>query len=347
MFKAGSKKFLKFIILILAGVALGSILTNKLARVGTIQKDVVSSEKGLNRNSFAEIAKDARPSINLQWAADQLKADADFVACQEAYADLLNIKITNDSELNGLPRSIKPCPLENGPLVKLRDFYHQECADPKNIQSCTNAFVLFRASANSWLHKDANIADIDDLRTLADILMGSAGEGNIDRFEQAAVRMRELAPQMYEPLKANIIAKIMKASSLEERSDSREFSNVISALERDIEEAKMLPQVDPELQEAIILAATRMGKERDRMDRIVQELKSSGQSGPTLDYYEAAVLWKNGRKDEALSQMRKLVKENQQNERFSETLKKLESNPDESQKSFESRLSLNFDFLSR
>lgn len=254
-----------------------------------------------------------------------------------------------------LPANFGGCSSETEQVAAVRTKYEELCAaarsdrkskeeSEKAALECFSAFILLRSTANAWIHRDDKIEEMTDQKTLVDILIGSIGAGDIDRFEAAAVRMRQLAPDMYEPLKANIVAKVMRASQVAETDESK-VSDYMSLLERDLAAATTIPNSDPELQEALIMSRTRLMKDHGRMEDVVDELRRSGQKGPVLAYYEAAVLWHKGEHKKVIETMRDLSRQFPNETRYSETLENLLKDPEgkDSKGHFISRLSVHFD----
>jgi hypothetical protein len=270
--------------------------------------------------------------------------------CVESFFPFLTADPSNLSKVGDFP-SLGECAVQSDLIKAVRADYQARCVAEKSWsdsresqelrKDCFQTYFHLRAAAIGWLHRGDDISKIDDLSLLANILASSA-MSDVDRFEAAAYRMKELAPGMYEPVKAALIAQVMRAAQMNPETQSLERAEVLAKLEREISEALALRTDDREVHEAVILAQTRMGERSDLMPQILQDLRAQGQSGPALDYYEVSALWKAGNRSEALTKMKALAEAYPKQERFQETLNLLLKDPDGTTPKFSAQMSVSF-----
>jgi hypothetical protein len=270
--------------------------------------------------------------------------------CVESFFPFLTADPLNLSKAGDFP-SLGECAVQSDLIKALRAEYQARCAAEKSWsdsresqerrKDCFQTYFHLRAAAIGWLHRGDDISKINDLSLLANILASSA-MSDVDRFEAAAYRMKELAPGMYEPVKAALISQVMRAAQMNPETQSLERAEVLAKLEREISEALALRTDDMEVHEAVILAQTRMGERSDLMPQILQDLRAQGQSGPALDYYEVSVLWKTGNRSEALTKMKALAEAYPRQERFQETLNLLLKDPNGTRPKFSAQMSVSF-----
>ncbi len=270
--------------------------------------------------------------------------------CVDSFVPFLISDPSQLSRAGDFP-SAGDCEMQSDFIKGMKTDYESRCvankswSDSKESQQlrkeCYESYFQLRSAAIGWLHREDDISKIEDLSLLANIL-AAAAMADMNRFEAAAYRMKELAPGMYEPVKAALIAQVMRASQLNPETQSLERAEVFAKLEREIEEALALRTDDREVHEAVILVQTKMGERPELMPQVIEDLRAQGQSGPALDYYEVSVLWKGGHRKEALSKMQDLAKANPKEERFQETLNLLLKDPDGKTPKFSARLSVSF-----
>jgi hypothetical protein len=270
--------------------------------------------------------------------------------CVESFFPFLASDASNLAKTGQFP-NLGECAAQSDVIKALKADYQSRCVAEKSWsdslesqelrKDCFQTYFHLRAAAIGWLHRGDDISKIDNLSLLANILASSA-MSDVDRFEAAAYRMKELAPGMYEPVKAALISQVMRAAQMNPETQSLERAEVLAKLEREISEALALRTDDMEVHEAVILAQTRMGERSDLMPQIIEDLRFQGQSGPALDYYEVSALWKAGNRSEALVKMEALAKAYPKQERFQETLSLLLKDPNGTAPKFSAQMSVSF-----
>lgn len=351
------RRTLRTIIIVGAGALLGTLISWKAQRSLEIQNEVSKAERksvaveDISTARFKEITRADRKDALKLAGADAASISAE---CLNWYAPLLKVKMTEEPTAKSFPvMEGSSCSGETEHLAKWRMAYQMAC-DPaalaegtdvqktQSLAACMVQFVFFRANIISEIHQKDKVADIEDLALLVDLLISSATRSEIPRLEEVALRMREVAPDMYEPVKALIVARIAKLSAAPSEADQAEL---MSLLERDIEVAKGIARKDPELVEAMLMVRSRMMADLDRMEPFLTELEHQDPQSATLSYYRARLLWKEGKKSEALARLRELSKRYPEEARFKETLNGLLKDPNGDGKGqFTSTLKVTFDF---
>jgi tetratricopeptide (TPR) repeat protein len=212
----------------------------------------------------------------------------------------------------------------------LQAFYDQHCLAKPQSKECLIALYHYRAALTDFYTQKLAISEISDPQVLFDKMLANRTTAPQKSLE-AAQRLTELEPHLYEAYKMEILQSLFIASQNPEKPDLD-----WNRLDLVLEKARELKGQDPELVEAVLLSEIfRNSDPRSLQDRARQLSEDYPQEwrGP---YYLAWGLFNEGRGQEALDALMEAKRRDPKNQRIDQTLEGLQNGK---AKPFESGLS--------
>lgn len=206
--------------------------------------------------------------------------------------------------------------------------------------NCTTKVMMYRAQVIDELSE--GFADLSRLEptVLINKLWSRTMRGKIgaeDKAQNLAIADALIAkqPDVYGAHKFKVLVHAMDAATSKNSSDA-----TLDAFERAIENCEAFDLSDPELTEAEMLVHNARDPQQFR-EYLSQELEHDPTS-PTLRYFQASTLWKDGDRTGAVAILNQLVAQNPKDTRARDTLQKSKTaKPGE--KIFNVQLSFRFD----
>lgn len=209
---------------------------------------------------------------------------------------------------------------------------------------CRSAMYTYRATITDYLTRDQPIDQVSDLRVLIDKLIASFGAGDLDtdRMLEAAERIHHLAPELYEPLKAMVVARF--GPIFKGEKDPVRLAEAFASIEKSVQEAEEFNSADPDLWEARFLARSRLGQDLDRADQVVSEMRQVKGLEGLSDYFQAGVEWRRGNAEVASQFLERAIKRDPENERYLDSREKMKAAKPGAKDVFQSSIRFSFDF---
>jgi len=200
-------------------------------------------------------------------------------------------------------------------LRNLHEFFNAHCKDKTNSPQCLVGLYYYRAALTDYLTKDISIRQISDPKILIDKMIANR-EINPRLSIEAAERLSEIDPKLYEARKAQVLGRLFLAT--QEAAENKNGSWI--ELEEAIEKAKELGNSDPELIEAELYTEMLRSNSSDEAlekSRAIADSNPQEWRGP---YYAAWALFKDGRGQEALDYLAEAQQRDPQNSRIREAI---------------------------
>lgn len=210
---------------------------------------------------------------------------------------------------------------------------------------CRAALYTYRATITDYNTREENIDQISDLRVLIDKLISSFNAGvdpDTDRILRVAERIHRLEPDLYEPMKAIVVAKFDPIFKGER--DPVRLADTFAAIEKAAAEAEEFNTADPDLWEAKFLARSRLGQDLDRADQVVDDMRRVKGLEGLSDYFQAGIEWRRGNAELAASLLDRALKRDPKNERYLATQEKMKDAKPGAKELFSSSVRFSFDF---
>ncbi len=239
------------------------------------------------------------------------------------------------------------CDEEPDSLAAMRVAYVDKCLPALshdvdiNANGCFTALVQYRAFLTAERYHEQDLNQISQPQVLVDILMASLLSGDFSRMSLSAERLSSLEPDLYPAAKAKLIAGIASGLQAAEAGQTNHFES----LDRDLQALEEFQADDPQLSEMALLVRTRMLRDLDRAQNILEEMQSAGAPPSLVLYWKGIVEWKRGN----LEQAREILKtsaqtpDNQRDPRLQQALKEVMKASPQTEAAFNFRLDVNFD----
>jgi len=180
-------------------------------------------------------------------------------------------------------------------LKNLHDHFNRMCGKKVDSQQCLVAAYYYRAALTDLMTQGLSISQINDPKILIDKMLANR-EINPLLSVQAAERLAEIEPRLYEARKAQVLGRLFMASQNKEGNSETDWG----ALETAIERARELGESDPELLEAELLSNLFKGSNGKGAEEKAREISEDFPREWRGPYYLAWALFQEGRGQEAL-----------------------------------------------
>lgn len=310
------------ILIFVAVVGLGSSFFFFFFKKSDLSSQGLSAEsQALQEKAISQLIQSPRDSLSP-------KSNGLSPECQEFFSKLRSLDLRNDSASSSLPA--EKCRKVPEAFSNLQAFYDQHCNSKPRSKECLLALYHYRAALTDFYTQDQSLSQISDPQVLFDKMLANRTTAPKKALE-AAQRLSELEPHLYEAYKMEILQSLFIASQDPEKSDL-DWNRLDSVIEK----ARELKGQDPELIEAVLLSEIfRNTDPRSLQDKARQFSEDSPQEwrGP---YYLAWGLFNEGRGQEALDALMEAKRRDPQNPRINQSLEGLQKGK---AKPFESGLS--------
>jgi len=270
-------------------------------------------------SSDSELKRRAREAISfvVQSPRESLKGENSKLSpeCQVFFDKLRELDLRDQNGLKGsLSNDCRKVPPS---FQSLQAFFEKHCLVKPESKECLLALYHYRAALTDFFTRDIPLSQISDKKVLFDKMLANRTLDPKLSLE-AAKRLSELEPHLYEAQKTQILQNLFLASqsASESNIDWHQFDSVI-------ERATSLSAEDPELVEAQLLSQMlRSSDPRTLQDRARQLSEDFPQEwrGP---YYLAWGLFNEGRGQEALDALMEAKKRDPKNSRIDQALEGL------------------------
>jgi tetratricopeptide (TPR) repeat protein len=215
----------------------------------------------------------------------------------------------------------------------------------KDKNDCRSAVYTYRATITDFYTRDQDIDQIGDLKILIDKLIASFGAGadlDTDRMLQAAERIHQLAPELFEPVKAMVVARF--GPIFKGEKDPVRLADAFAAIEKAVQTAEEFNTADPDLWEAKFLARTRLLQDLDRGDQVINEMRQVKGLEGMSDYFQAGIEWRRGDTERAAALLERAIQRDPKNERYLESREKMQGAKAGDKNIFQAGIRFTFDF---
>lgn len=290
---------------VLGGLSYFAVVSNKDASLPP------SSDSDLNKKNQEAL------SFVVQSPRESLKFDNSKLSpeCKKFFNQLRGLDLRDQ---NGFKGSLSDdCRKVPESFQSLQAFYEKHCLVKPESKECLLALYHYRAALTDFYNRDLPISEISDKKILFDKMLANRSL-NPKLSLEAAERLSELEPHLYEAQKTQILQNLFLASQSTSESNL-DWSRFDSVMER----ATSLSPQDPELVEAQLLSEMfRSSDPRNLQDRARQLSEDFPQEwrGP---YYLAWGLFNEGRGQEALDALMEAKKRDPKNSRIDQALEGL------------------------
>lgn len=210
-------------------------------------------------------------------------------------------------------------------LKNLHDHFNKTCEPGANSNQCLVALYYYRAALTDFATRNMKIEQINDPKILVDKMLANR-EINPLLSVQAAERLSDLEPKLYEAKKAQVLGRLFIATKNSDASSEETWN----ALDEAIQKAKELGDSDPELIEAELMSELFRPNNIKRAQEKAKELAEDFPDEWRGPYFAAWALFKEGRGQEALDFLAEAQRRQPENARIKEAIegiKKGDANP--------------------
>lgn len=274
-----------------------------------------------NKEKVTELFQSPRESI---------KAESPEVSegCARFWERLREFDLRNHGKEVGdirIKTGSEKCETVPAQLKNLHDFFNTHCKDKASSSQCLLGLYFYRAALTDFLTKEVPIRQISDPKVLIDKMIANR-EINPGLSLEAAQRLSEMEPRLYEAKKAEVLGRLFIATR--EAQDKKNTN--WGELDEAIKKARELETSDPELIEAELYSEMLRSNGSDEALERARELSDSNPQEWRGPYYAAWALFKEGRGQEALDYLSEAQRRDSQNSRIREAIegiKKGDANP--------------------
>jgi hypothetical protein len=230
------------VVLILGLVWLTSVSDSSIENSEDTAADDLLRE---NRQQMAMFYQTPRQALTM-------KADLGSEECRQFWSAIreLDLRVQQDEfpDIKQATNSEK-CTQVPASLKSLHDHFNKVCGKSTDSQQCLVALYYYRAALTDLMTKDIPLGQINDPKIVIDKMLANR-EINPVFSIQAAERLAELEPKLYEAKKAQVLGRLYLSSRNKEGSSEADWQ----ALDKAISQAREMSETDPELIEAELLS---------------------------------------------------------------------------------------------